>query len=477
MIAALVFAAVQGAPLEVRAQQRDGDLVCTVQARAARLGDIVARLAEVSGRGVQGLDDTRARTSLDVDLRERTVEQALRIVAGCAGLDVRIDATTIAFEAAPAAVASQERLDEAAESAWLRAVRAFPEHKRAADAHWQLGLAEERRGGLDAARTHYEIVAKDFYASDAAPQALLHCAGILEQGGEWSDAAEAWSRLANRGGSNPWQAEARIGLARAWAKKGDGNLALSLLESLDRLDPVAGQSAHIDRLRVKALALHVAGRQAEAAAALDTAARLDPSLSETVDTLELRASIASASGDLGEAARLWFAAANRTDGETRSRLMVLAADAAREDGDHAGLLFLERVAKGTSAAPAIERLAADARAQIGLDGGVAQLAAPARLERGLELRAAGECERAVVVLEPLVGTRNGLDAAQWLQAVEGAARCADAAHGIDRAIALLRAAAPLAGIEEQRRLCAIAGDLYESRELWDRAADAFGGRL
>lgn len=477
MIAALLFAAVQGAPLDVRAQQRDGDIVCTVQARGARVGDLVARLAELSGRGVQGLDETRGRLAVDVDLRERTLEQTLRIVAGCAGLDVRVDATTISFEAEPAASAPLARFDEAAELAWLRAVRAFPEHKRAADAHWQLGLAEERRGNLDAARTHYDIVATGFPASEAAPEALLHSASALESMGEWSDAAEAWSRLANRSGANPWQAQARLGLARAWAKKGDGSLALSLLESLDRLEPVVGQPEHVERLRVKALALHVAGRQADALAALDTAARLDGSLSETLDTLSLRASIASASGDLGEAARLWFAAANRVEGEERARLLVLAADAAREDGDHAGLLFLERVAKGTSAAAAVERLAAEAKSQLGLDGGVAQLAAPARLERGLELRAAGECARALVVLEPLVAGRTGLDSAQWLSAVEAAARCADAAHGIDRAVELLRKALAAASVEETRRLCVVAGELYESRELWDRAADAFGGRL
>jgi hypothetical protein len=85
-------------------------------------------------------------------------------------------------------------------------------------------------------------------------------------------------------------------------------------------------------------------------------------------------------------------------------LLTLAADAAREAGDLVGLLFLERVAKGTAASAAIELMATEARSTLGLDPTLAQLAAPARVTRARELRAAGECGRAYIVLEPLLAS-------------------------------------------------------------------------
>jgi hypothetical protein len=106
------------------------------------------------------------------------------------------------------------------------------------------------------------------------------------------------------------------------------------------------------------------------------------------------------------------------------------------------------------------------------------LAAPARLERARELREGGACERALVVAEPLVAERGGLDEAAWLQAVELAARCADEAHGIERAVLVVKDALERTAIDaSRRRLCLVAGELYEAREMWDLAADAFGGRL
>jgi nucleoside-diphosphate-sugar epimerase len=60
---------------------------------------------------------------------------------------------------------------------------------------------------------------------------------------------------------------------------------------------------------------------------------------------------------------------------------------------------------------------AKARDTLGSEASLAQLAAPARLERARELREGGACERALVVAEPLVPERGGLDEAAWLQAV------------------------------------------------------------
>ncbi len=477
MITAVALTLLSASTLDVRIAQRDGDAICSVEARSVRVLDVAAQIAALTGRTVVGLSDEAGRITVDLELQERSLESTLSALAGAAGLVVSIDAKQIVFTPDVGAHSTQAELDEAAELAWLRTARTYADHPRAADAHWNLGLAEERRGNVTAAAVHFETVAQRFPASDLTPQALLHQAQALEASAEWSDAATVWSQLANHGSRHPFQTQARLGLARAWAKKGDGRLALSLLESLDQLYPVTVGSEHIERLCVRARALQAAGRANEALDVLDEAARLEPTLSETLDTLQLRAEIASAMGELDEASRLWFAASRRAQPADAARLLTLAADAAREAGDLVGLLFLERVAKGTAASAAIELMATEARSTLGLDPTLAQLAAPARVTRARELRAAGECGRAYIVLEPLLVDRTGLDEAQWLEAVELAARCADQEHGVERAAQILRAAASQAQPDALRRLCLLAGELYESRELWDLAADAFGGRL
>lgn len=472
MIAALLLAlAPAQAEFAATLRVEDGETLCTLAGRGVRVEDALRRLAQLGGRKLEGLASVRADALVDVDLRDRPLEQCLRVLAGCAGLDARLEQDAIVLHA-PVDAAEQ------AELAWLRAVRAHPEHPEAAKARLALGKAEQARGNAAGARVHWQALVASHSTTMEAAEALLFAGRSLELEGEWSDAALAWSQLANHGARHPWQTEARLGLARAWSMKGDGHLALSILESLEQLHPLAGPDELVERLLAKARALQVAGRAIDALRALREAARLDPLRVERADALELHAGIAAAAGLHGEAARLWFSSAARLEGEARARHLREAARAAELDGDLLGLLFLERVAKGTAASGEIEALAAKARDTLGSEASLAQLAAPARLERARELREGGACERALVVAEPLVAERGGLDEAAWLEAVELAARCADEAHGIERAVLVVKDALERTAIDaSRRRLCLVAGELYEAREMWDLAADAFGGRL
>lgn len=472
MIAALLLAlAPAQADFAATLRVEDGETLCTLAGRGVRVEDALRRLAQLGGRELQGLESLRADALVDLDLRDRPLEQCLRVLAGCAGLAARLEQGAIVLSM-PVDAAEQ------AELAWLRAVRAHPERPEAAKARLALGQAELRRGNAAGARVHWQALVASHSTTMEAAEALLLTGRTLEQEGEWSDAAVAWSQLANHGFEHPWQSEARLGLARAWSMKGDGHLALSILESLEQLHPVANPAELVERLLAKARALRVAGRAVDALGALREAARLDPSRAERADALELHASICSDAGLHGEAARLWFSSAVKLEGEARANHLREAAREADLDGDLLGLLFLERVAKGTSVSTEVERLAAKARGTLGSDASLAQLAAPARLDRARELRAEGACARALVVAEPLVAERGTLDEGAWLQAVELAARCADEAHGVERAIAIVKdALARTSADASRRRLCLVAGELYEAREMWDLAADAFGGQL
>lgn len=472
MITALLLAlAPTQADFAATLRVEDGETLCTLAGRGVRVEDALRRLAHLGGRTIEGLEGSRGDALVDLDLRDRPFEQCLRVLAGCAGLDARLDEGAIVLSA-PSDAAEQ------AELAWLRAVRAHPDRPEAAQARLALGQAELRRGNAAGARVHWQSLVAAHSTSMEAAEALLLTGRTLELEGEWSEAAVAWSQLANHGLQHPWQTEARLGLARAWSMKGDGHLALSILESLEQLHPLAGPDEVVERLLAKARALQVAGRAVDALDALRAAARLDPLRIERPDALELHAGICAAAGLHGEAARLWFASAAKLEGAARARHLAEAAREADLDGDLLGLLFLERVAKGSSASTEVEHFAAKARGTLGSDASLAQLAASARLERARELRAEGACARALVVAEPLVAERGGLDEDAWLLAVELAARCADEAHGVERAVLVVKEALARTNVDaSRRRLCLVAGELYEAREMWDLAADAFGGQL
>ena len=226
MITAVALTLLSASTLDVRIAQRDGDAICSVEARSVRVLDVAAQIAALTGRTVVGLSDEAGRITVDLELQERSLESTLSALAGAAGLVVSIDAKQIVFTPDVGAHSTQAELDEAAELAWLRTARTYADHPRAADAHWNLGLAEERRGNVTAAAVHFETVAQRFPASDLTPQALLHQAQALEASAEWSDAATVWSQLANHGSRHPFQTQARLGLARSWAKKGGGRLSL-----------------------------------------------------------------------------------------------------------------------------------------------------------------------------------------------------------------------------------------------------------
>jgi hypothetical protein len=95
-----------------------------------------------------------------------------------------------------------------------------------------------------------------------------------------------------------------------------------------------------------------------------------------------------------------------------------------------------------------------------------------------ECCSAGDYERAEQTIATLWRVRKDLEERDRARIVLVRARCTDARNGVDAAIGMLRASLEsLKEAESRRQVYLLAGALYERRSQWDRAADAYGGRL
>ena len=107
MITAVALTLLSASTLDVRIAQRDGDAICSVEARSVRVLDVAAQIAALTGRTVVGLSDEAGRITVDLELQERSLESTLSALAGAAGLVVSIDAKQIVGRLVQETIAEQ----------------------------------------------------------------------------------------------------------------------------------------------------------------------------------------------------------------------------------------------------------------------------------------------------------------------------------------------------------------------------------
>ena len=271
--------------------------------------------------------------------------------------------------------------------------------------------------------------------------------------------------------------KARLQLARSLAKAGDGARALPLLDALDRMFPAVSNDERATRLGIRATALSAAGRSGEALAALDQASRLVPDLASSPEMMRLRAEALEHSGQTAAAGRAWLACAQAVEGAEKRIALEKSARLALAAGDFVGVLFLERESVGTGAEPAIAALAARARQSLGFEAPRESNSDP-RLAQAEELVLLGSLSEAETLVEPVWRERGGLSAENLARVALVHARAIDAKSGIEAAIAALRDALPrLKDPSLRKRIYLLAGELYERRDSFELAVDAYEGRL
>ncbi len=477
--AAIVLAAASFGGYELRLRELDGEILCSLNAKSASVDSILKDIAERTSRTVTGLEGHGALDTVTVLLEERPLNHAITTVLGCAGLRAHVTSDSIDVVADLGQRAGADELDVQTEVAYLRALKNFPEDAGAARAEFTLAEIQERRGNDAAALSHYENVARSSVDSELAPDAMLAAGTILQRMGEWHEAMRPLSSLANLQEFHPHQPKARLEIARCLTYTGDARQALFMLEALEQVFPSRSPKEHQARLYVRARALNGTDQHAAALRALDAAEALGGDPHENTQALELRAEALEHFDRPAEAARAWLSFSEHARPADRRRALVNAARLALAAHDWIAVLMIEKLARGSGAEGDIAAHARSARQSLGLETENASAFAPeTELLRAEELFDGRLYRQAVQACEALYRTRELFDEPLFTRLVLVYARALDADRGVDAAIGVLRAAVrSMTDVENRKSVYVLAGELYESHELFDEAIAAYGGTL
>jgi tetratricopeptide (TPR) repeat protein len=464
---------------ELRLRDADGEVLCSLQAKSASVEAILKDIGERTSRTVSGLEGHGVLESVSVVLEERPLNQAITTVLGCAGLRARITSDSIDVVADLGQRATADELDDQTEVAYLRALKSFPEDAGSARAEFTLAEIQERRGNDAAALSHYETVARDSSDDALAPDALLAAGTILERMGDWHEATRPFSALANIPQFHPHQPKARLEIARCMTYTGDSRQALFMLEALEQAFPAKSPKERQARLYVRARALNGTDQHGAALRALESAEALGADPSENAQALELRAEALEHFERPAEAARAWLSFSEHARSSDRRRALVNAARLALDAHDWIAVLMIEKLARGSGAEADIAASARAARQSLGLDEANPSGSSPETdLLRVEELFNERLFRQAAQAGEALYRTRELFDEKLFTRLVLVYSRALDADRGVDAAIGVLRAAVrSIEDVESRKAVYVLAGELYESHELFDEAIAAYGGTL
>lgn len=479
----LVSFVASGAPPtnhEVRVREQDGDTLCSVRASDASVRALVQDLGAQLGRRVSGFEELRDLPRVTAQLEDRPPTQALRYILGAAGLRARITAGEIVVERELAPFPTTAELDEAAEAAFLAALVRFPDHAEGASARMVLGELEEQRGRLERAAQHFDHLAEAYPESERVPEALWRSGQALTRALAYSEARTRFSQLANLRRPHPFHAGARLELARCLAQLGDARQALFVLEALDRAYPAETEAARAERLMVRARAEVGSGAHLAALRSLERACALVPPLLVSLEAMELRARALELAGRPADAAVAWiaFSRDERTP-NVRRALKEAARLALEAEGQELAVIFVHGLAEQHGFGDELLGELAQARGRLGLGAeSLAEVTPLERLQRGELLLADGIFDAARTVLGGALPQALELDTWQRgrLAGALASARvaCGDVEGGLD---VLRRLVPTLESAEQRRGLYVLAGELLESVGLFEQAVDAYGGKL
>jgi len=480
----LTLAPLPASEVVVELKTVDGEVLCTVHSRGANAAEILTEIARKTEREIVGLDAEMPKEALPVHLDERPLQYVVQTIAACAGQRAHVNISRIELEPDLARGDDPKAFRDQCFASYQRAIRAHPLSPLAAQGELVLGTLREADGDLHGADLHFRNLISNFKDSEQVPEALLRSGLIQERLGEWDQAREQFLALAGLNRKvNPFEARALLEVAHCMAELGDSRQALHVLETLKTRFPPKLSTERQSQLYVRARALLADIKRNPdsmklAAAALAEADELGGNSEWDADAMELRAEVLARFDKNAESARAWLAYSQKCRGPEQLRAWVNAAQQSRLAGDALGVMFVQRLARGTRAESTIASLVEDARKEIGLPAGEADSLGGDGLAEARTLVEQEKCAKALLLLEPLYQRREERHSSGRLELVLLYARALAAEKGVDAAVSELRRnldAFP--DTASRKQLCATAGELYESAERYDDAVRAFGGQL
>jgi len=228
---------------QIRKIRRDDGSICwSVVANGAPIEELLARFAanadldiswtlgsahDPQAQGpVGGTADPAHNRPVILYMPAATAQQVVAAAAGQVGLLARIDQNDVVTIIQPAESSSLSQsislLCSETVSLWQRFLLSFDDDRRAANAHFALGLLHSRQGGIPEAIAEYKLTANRFPSSSLAPYALLNSSKLKSspQVRDYAGAAEDLKQVVERYPDDRIVTQAYVHLAEYAEKAG-----------------------------------------------------------------------------------------------------------------------------------------------------------------------------------------------------------------------------------------------------------------
>ena len=476
LLLTLPLVARQGAPmLFVDSVYIDGETLITVEVRDKPVDEVARAIAKEAGLQVSGFDADKHYPRVAIELSQRPLDMVLDFVLGSVGFEYDRAGTSLRIHGHER---DRDALLDRAQVAYLRATNSYPKSPYAAAARLAQGWIAEEKGDLMSALNMYQLVTESYPNSVEVAAAYYNSGRISELLGNWRDAVQSYDRLSELRVPHEFHAAQRLARARCDIALGDPVGAIYKLKTLDLNMPATTDNEIAERTIVRAQAQNAQRDYKAAIISLDQIDQLNSPMVTSPQYLRETAIALEGLGLYGPAGQSWFAYSKISKGVDRASALEMAVELFLQGDDEVSALFALRYGENLGKTPKLELLKEQLYGRLGLD----QLQTSVdnttikRLERAEEAWDQGAVGEAYGELGPLISNPGQLTDAQYTAAAILWAKCLDRLEGITSAMDFLRATRPsIQSLENRTRLDLSAASLFEARDMFDEAVDAYGG--
>ena len=492
-----IMAHPQGPVVEVRKDKQTDETLVSVRAENASfrelLGVVAFELSASTGRTIElvGLDRIARNPRVDAFLIDRPWRDALRWLAGSAGLAVTLKASSIEVSEALPSFADPRELLVRSLLTYRQILSDHPEIENAPDLHMAMGAISMQLGPefYTSAQESYETLIEEHPQSEQLWNAMTQSARVYGLLGEWEQAAVRYHEVADSPATHDFHVTARRALAEALCEIGErasnplvkednGNKAVLTLQALDRYYPTDAPGERRRRAMLMGRSLALTADPVQALRALDVAADLSPFGASDVEVLALRAKALTATGRHGDAATAWLAVSRQVNGAQMEDALWNAAQSALLGGHELAVLAIHRRANEQGFGHRLDSAALEAKLRLGIDTEVEGFSLGQQLKRALEMVRLKQDASALLALRPIYVRRAELTPAQRLDLALGLAKTLQREDLPVEAIETLRVmVAETDSAMDKRQMYTLAAQIHEDRGDFESAIQALRGNL
>ncbi|MFT5059522.1 MAG: tetratricopeptide (TPR) repeat protein [Planctomycetota bacterium] len=487
----------QGPSIEVTVNEESGEVLLSIRAKHASIHQllpaIASQLSDATNRpvAVVGLDKLAREAHATAFLIERPWKDALRWIAGSAGLAVVASSSRIQIQEEVADFAKPKELLLRSLLAHRQVLASYPQSPRVPSLLLKAGTIAAQLGPAfyTSAQNSFDTIIEDHSNTGELWEALFRLGGVYYAMGEWDKAALQFHEVADSSISHGYHVRTRKELARALCQAGKetpnpvvredyGTTAVLTIEALDRFYPASDIPEQRERAVLLGTALSLTSDPVRALRALDLAVEKSPSGVNDPEILAVRAVALSRAGHHGTSSIAWLAVGNQATGTEREEALLRAAKEALK-GDHSlAVMSICAIATKEGFGDRLATYNLEAKMRLGIADETEGYTLTQRLSRAVELHNRREHNLAVEAMRPLFIRRSEFDSAESLKLALSFAKSLHAESLSQDAIETLRLqASETTSALNKREIYKLAAQIYESRENFPAAIEALKGNL